>query len=130
MEQTKKELATLIMLVICSVGTSVLLFECKKSPAPNYSNSGSGSTNGSPGANEVWIQNLNFTPATMSIAPNTSITWSNKDAVAHTVTSTTGAFESGNIPAGGSYTRTFSATGTFPYKCSYHTTMTGTVVVQ
>jgi plastocyanin len=82
-----------------------------------------------PGPNEVFIQGMAFTPSSITITANTTITWTNKDGVAHTVTSTTGLFDSGSINTNGTYSRQFTTTGTFPYKCTIHPSMTGTVTV-
>ncbi len=83
-----------------------------------------------PGPNEVFIQGMAFDPFTITVSAGTTVTWSNKDAVNHTVTSDTGLFDSGLIPKDGTYSHTFPSTGTFNYHCSIHTSMTGTVVVQ
>jgi plastocyanin len=87
-----------------------------------------GSTGGTgPGANEVFIQGMAFNPQTITVTAGTTITWTNKDQVAHTVTSTTGLFDSGSINTNGTFTHTFTATGTFSYYCKIHTYMTGSV---
>ena len=83
----------------------------------------------SPGLNEVLIQDMAFNPGTITIDVNTTITWNNKDGIAHTVTSNTGVFDSGTINANGTYSRLFSTTGTFPYHCSLHPSMIATVIV-
>jgi plastocyanin len=57
------------------------------------------------------------------------VKWTNNDAIAHTVTSNTGAFDSGNMAAGATYSYTFSTAGTYNYHCTYHSGMTGTVMV-
>jgi plastocyanin len=82
-----------------------------------------------PGANEVFIQGMAFNPSSITVSVNTTITWTNKDGVAHTVTSTTGLFDSGGINPNGTYSRQFTTTGSFPYRCTIHPSMTGTVVV-
>lgn len=82
-----------------------------------------------PGANEVFIQGMAFSPSTITVTAGTTVTWTNKDGVAHTVTSTTSLFDSGSISAGGTYSHTFSTAGTFPYLCTVHPTMTATVKV-
>jgi plastocyanin len=82
-----------------------------------------------PGTNEVFIQGMAFSPSTITVTAGTTITWTNKDGVAHTVTSNTGLFDSGSINTNGTYSHLFSATGTFPYKCTVHPTMTATVIV-
>jgi len=98
---------------------------CKKS-----SNTTTTSTSSGPGTNEVWMQNTAFTPSSITVSVNTTIKWTNKDAMIHTVTSANGLFDSGNISSGGVYSRQFTATGTYPYKCTIHSGMTGTVIVQ
>lgn len=82
-----------------------------------------------PGANEVYIENMKFSPSTITVTVNTTVTWINKDGMAHTVTTDTDLFDSGSIADGKSYEHTFSTAGTYSYKCSFHSSMTGTVVV-
>jgi plastocyanin len=94
----------------------------------NGNTGGTGGNNG-PGTNEVWIQGMAFNPSTITVAANTTITWTNKDAVAHTVTSTTAAFGSGSIATNGVYSFTFTTAGTYPYYCTIHPSMTATVKV-
>ncbi len=80
--------------------------------------------------NSVTISNFAFSPATVTVAVGTTVTWTNKDSVAHTVTSDTGAFDSGNLSPNGTYSYKFTTSGTFPYHCGIHTYMKGTVIVQ
>lgn len=95
---------------------------CKKSnSSPN---------SGNPGANEVWMQNSTFGPSSITVAVNTTIKWTNKDGTTHTVTGTGGLFNSGNIGSGGSYSHQFTIKGTYPYTCTIHSGMNGTVIVQ
>ncbi len=77
----------------------------------------------------VSIQSYAFSPATITVPAGSTITWTNNDAVAHTVTSDNSAFDSGTIPSSGTYSRTFPTTGTFPYHCTFHPYMTATVIV-
>jgi plastocyanin len=82
-----------------------------------------------PGNNEVIIQGMAFNPVNITITSGTTVIWSNKDGTDHTVTSNTGLFDSGSISNNGTYSHTFSSIGTFPYHCTIHTTMTGSVIV-
>jgi len=68
-------------------------------------------------------------PFTISLATQTTVKWGNGDGTTHTVTADGGAFTSGNIGSGSSYTHTFAAAGTYAYHCSIHPTMTGTIIV-
>jgi len=80
--------------------------------------------------NTVLISGFAFVPATLTIKAGTSVTWTNKDAALHTATSTTTAFDSGDLAQNKSFTFKFTAAGTFPYICLYHTNMTGQIIVQ
>jgi plastocyanin len=95
----------------------------------SYGNSGGDGSKG-PGANEIFIQNMAFNPGTITVTVNTTITWTNKDGIDHTVTSNTAdLFDSGIIKSNGTYSYTFTSTGTYSYHCTIHPTMTGTVQV-
>jgi plastocyanin len=60
----------------------------------------------------------------------TTVKWTNNDNVAHDVTSQNNLFFSGNMDPGATFSRTFQTTGSFPYYCTIHSRMTGTVTVQ
>jgi len=73
---------------------------------------------------------------TITVQPNTVITWTNIDNTAHTVTSgspsenNTGAiFDSDMIGPSGTYSFIFISSGTYDYFCSIHPWMTGEVIV-
>lgn len=83
-----------------------------------------------PAANEIKIQANAFVPQTLTISVNSTVKWKNLDAIAHTVTSDNLSWDSGNIPAGGTFKFTFTATGTFDYHCTIHPFMKGTIIVQ
>lgn len=82
-----------------------------------------------PGVNEVWIQGSAFTPETITVTSGTTITWTNKEGIIHTVTSNNELFDSGDIKNTGTYSFKFNAAGTFSYHCKLHPTMTAKVVV-
>ncbi len=107
-----------------------ILNSCTKTTdnmTPMGSGTGAKGTGG-PGTNEVWIQGMVYNPASITVASGTTIKWTNKDGVAHTVTSKTGLFDSGTISNNGTYSFTFSTAGTFQYYCTIHPTMIGSVV--
>ena len=55
--------------------------------------------------------------------------WTNEDSMAHTVTASNGAFDSGNMNQGASYSFTFTQEGTYSYICQYHANMKGQIIV-
>ena len=79
---------------------------------------------------DVTIQNFAFSPETLTVAPGTTVIWTNKDSVDHTVTSDTGAWpDSGSLATNKTFSHTFTKAGTYPYHCSIHPSMKATVVV-
>ncbi len=77
----------------------------------------------------VTVSNMAFSPASVTIPVGTKVTWTNTDPVAHTVTADGGAFNSGHLNPGQSFTYTFDKAGTFDYHCQYHPYMKGTITV-
>jgi predicted lipoprotein with Yx(FWY)xxD motif/plastocyanin len=78
----------------------------------------------------VTIANFAFDAPSVTIKVGSSVTWTNNDSVAHTVTADDGSFDSGNLDAGKTFSFTFTKAGTFTYHCAIHPNMTGTIVVQ
>ena len=93
--------------------------------AINNNNNG----NSASGTKEILIQGNAYSPATLTVNAGTTVTWTNKDAVDHTVTSDTKLFDSGNISSNGTFSYKFSTAGTYNYHCTIHQEMTGTVIV-
>jgi plastocyanin len=89
---------------------------------------GPGNTAAQGGA-AVSIVDFAFQPASIEVPVGSTVTWTNTGAVPHTVTSDSGAFDSGQLSPGASFSQTFDTAGTFTYHCSIHPQMTGTVVV-
>jgi len=74
---------------------------------------------------------LNYSPNSIRlvVGVNNTVTFVNQDNVVHTVTALDGSFDSGNVAAGASWTHTFSAPGTYSFRCIYHSWMKGTITV-
>ncbi len=83
-----------------------------------------------PETTEVKIDNFSFGPATLTVPAGTTITWTNRDDIPHTVVSTDGVFKSKVLDTDEKFTFTFSKAGAYPYFCSIHPKMTGKVIVQ
>jgi plastocyanin len=90
---------------------------------------GATTTNGS-ASGQVVIKNFAYNPASMTIEAGDTVTWTNDDGVTHTVTADNGEFDSGDLAPGKTFSFTFATAGTYPYHCSIHASMHGTVVVQ
>ncbi len=92
--------------VLVSAGSTMLLLAAGCSSSSNSTGSSGASTaaatsSSAAAADTIVIQNFAFSPATLTVAPGTTVTVVNKDAVTHTVTSTAA-------------TRAFSTPATWP----------------
>lgn len=83
-----------------------------------------------PQAMEVKIDNFSFGPTELAVTAGTTITWTNRDDIPHTVVSTEKVFKSKVLDTDEQYSFTFASPGTFQYFCSIHPKMTGKVVVK
>lgn len=92
------------------------------------------------GTAAVAISEFVYEPATIEVTAGATVTWTNEDMFAHTVTSgepgdLTGDFDGqlGEVDsvdaAGTTFEHTFTQAGTFAYFCTLHPQMVGTVVV-
>jgi len=79
---------------------------------------------------EVKVDNFSFGPATLTVAVGTTVTWTNRDDIPHTIVSTEKIFKSKVLDTDEKFSFTFDKAGTYPYFCSIHPKMTGSVVVQ
>jgi plastocyanin len=71
-----------------------------------------------------------FDPATVTIQAGDTVTWTNADQLDHDATANDGSWATATFGLAGSGAVTFQAAGTYPYHCTIHPDMTGTVVVQ
>jgi plastocyanin len=79
---------------------------------------------------DVKIDNFSFTPPTITIPAGTTVKWTNRDDIPHTVVNDDQKFQSKALDTDDSYSYTFTKPGTYPYFCSIHPKMTGKVIVQ
>jgi plastocyanin len=78
---------------------------------------------------EVKIDNFSFGPQELTVAVGTTVTWTNRDDIPHTVVSTDGVFKSKVRDTDEKFAYTFTQAGVYSYFCSVHPKMTGKVVV-
>jgi plastocyanin len=88
------------------------------------------STKAPAAAAEVRIDNFTFAPQTVTVPVGTTVHWTNRDDIPHTVASENKSFRSKALDTDDGFTYTFTKPGTYNYFCSLHPRMTGKVVVQ
>jgi plastocyanin len=85
---------------------------------------------GQPG--EIVIDDFAFSPATLTVAAGTKVTWVNHDEEPHTVMSADKQtpFKSPALDTNDKFSFVFAKPGTYKYFCSIHSHMVGTIVVR
>jgi len=104
--------------------SAIMVSSCTKIMQDNNTNNG-----GQQGSNEVFIQGMAYSPSTLTVPAGTTVIWTNKDAVNHTVTSDNAMFESGNMAKDVAYSFKFESVGTYLYHCKLHPSMTARIIV-
>jgi len=79
---------------------------------------------------EINISGFAFVPTDITVAVGATVTWTNLDSAAHTVTSETNLFDSGNLARNATFSYSFANRGTFSYYCALHPSMKGKVSVE
>lgn len=78
----------------------------------------------------IIIRSFAFEPGDVTIKKGTTIAWTNRDSINHTVTSDNGgALNSPVLNQGQNFSFTFTSPGEFNYYCSIHPSMKGKVTV-
>lgn len=72
------------------------------------------------GVTTIEMRNSRFVTANIEVAVGTTVTWTNADATQHTVTFRDRTVDSGTLPRGQSFRRTFTTPGVYEYYCIPH----------
>lgn len=78
----------------------------------------------------IEVTRFAFTPKEITVAPGTSVTWTNHDETPHTISATDKTFASKAMDTDDHYAYTFASEGDFSYFCTLHPFMTGIVHVR
>ena len=76
----------------------------------------------------VHIDNFSFAPNPLDVKVGTTVTWTNRDDIPHTVVCA-GKFRSKALDTDGTFSFTFTEPGEYKYFCSLHPHMTGSIKV-
>lgn len=77
----------------------------------------------------VHTRDFAYDPKEIDVHVGDTVEFVNDDDIAHTVTSTDKAFDSGNLDQHQTWTHTFTKPGTYTYSCTYHPFMQAKIVV-
>ena len=78
---------------------------------------------------DVTVEHLMYMPGKVTVALGDQVTWTFPEVTTHSTTSDQGFWDSGGRSGGATFVRTFTSAGTFPYHCTFHPTMHGSVKV-
>ena len=81
-------------------------------------------------AASVNIDNFVFGPETLTVTPGTTVTWTNRDDIPHTVVANDKSFKSKVMDTDEKFSFTFTKPGEYGFFCSLHPHMTGKVIVK
>ena len=78
----------------------------------------------------VSMDHSTFIPSEITVAPGTTVTWVNVEAMPHTVVDLNKAFRSKTLVKDATFSFTFTTAGDYNYLCSIHPNMKGKVIVK
>jgi plastocyanin len=78
----------------------------------------------------VTMDHNTFIPSEITVAPGTTVTWTNTENMPHTVVDANKGFRSKFIAKDASFSFTFATAGEYDYLCSIHPNMKGKVIVK
>jgi plastocyanin len=136
MKSSKSLIIGIAVAVIVIAGGIVFAMNGKSKTTDTMASSASSSsasdTSKAVATDVVAIKDYVYSPAVATVKVGTKVTWTNKDAVHHSVTADA---KSSNAPDGGlfgqdeTFSYTFQTAGTYMYHCIAHPEMHGSVVV-
>jgi amicyanin len=78
----------------------------------------------------VGMDHNSFIPGEITVAPGTTVTWVNNEAMPHTVVDQNKGFRSKMLAKEATFSFTFTTAGDYDYLCSIHPNMKGKVIVK
>ena len=79
---------------------------------------------------QVDLTKTGFNPAQVTVKVGGTVTWTNHDTIAHTVSASDLRFDSSTLYPGKTFSYEFDTAGTYDYYCRYNPTLKGTVTVK
>lgn len=78
----------------------------------------------------VAMDGTTFVPGEVTVAPGQTVTWTNRDPFPHNISSAPGGFSSQDLEPGAAWQFTPEREGRYPYVCTLHPGMEGTLIVR
>jgi plastocyanin len=113
------------------IALSVVLVACS-SASPVVSSGTVASKTGNTSSSDVVnveMKGFAFNPQELTIKVGTKVTWTNMDSAGHDVKAADGSWGSDTLANGQSFSKVFDKEGTYPYVCTFHSGMKGTIII-
>jgi plastocyanin len=117
-----------ISILAAGLAAAMLIASCSGDAATTTT---AGATTTAAGGTEfaVVMESFAFTPAELTVPVGATVTWTNRHGARHDVVAADGTFESPLFGEGETFSFTFTAAGEYPYVCTIHPGMEGTIIV-
>lgn len=106
----------------------VLLVGCSSSSSDPGATTTVDPTGG--GSPVVKMIDTTYEPETLTVKVGDTVTWVNEDSAGHNAVAEDDSWGTDLFGEGGSGSVTFDTPGTYPYVCTAHAGMTGTIIVE
>ena len=120
---TRRTLPTVVLALIVPVIAVATVLITLNATSDDTSSASSGG--GAP--NRVAIKNFQFSPDPIVVKAGSTLTVTNDDGTAHTLTADDKSFDTGDLDGGAKGTVKIGAPGKYAYHCDIHNYMTGTI---
>ena len=117
---------TLAVPVVAAVTIAVTLSATSNDPVSAVG-AGAGGGGVPTDGTSVTIENFAYSPPNLRVAAGETVTVTNADGAAHTLTARDGTFDTGDLGGGARAEITIDAPGRYQYFCDIHNYMTGTI---
>jgi len=114
-------------ILAAGLATALLLGAC--SEAATTTTAGANTTTPAGTEFAVVMESFAFTPAELTVPVGATVTWTNRHGARHDVVAADGTFESPLFGEGETFSFTFTEAGEYPYVCTIHPGMEGTIIV-
>ena len=108
---------------------AVLLVAACSDAGTETTTTASASTTAGADQYQVVMESFAFTPAELTVPVGATVTWTNLHGADHNVVADDGTFESPLFGTDETYSFTFTEAGEYPYSCTIHPSMRGTITV-
>lgn len=108
---------------------AILVAACSAPAASSKPAEGKPAEQATNGNVDIQMKGFAFSPKELTVKVGNKVTWTNMDSAGHDVKAVDGSWGSDTLNKNQTFSKVFDKEGTFPYVCTFHAGMTGTIIV-